>query len=305
MDNRVSLYKLEVFRLVADLGGVSRAAAELHVSQPVVTAHVRSLEERFGAPLFVRDSRPMALTEAGRIVYRWACDIRSGSIDVDRQLSDLAEGSTGSVSVAGGMSSGSYLLPEIIGEFLQASPRSEVTLHVAPPNVALKSVESGDRDFGVFLAEILSSDADLRVEPIGTEDFVLVAAPSTVRFERPLTAPEIAALPFICPPSGAARRDVEDRALAALGVSSRQVVVELGHPEAMKRLVRSGLGVSLLFRSCVEDDLAAGALMAIPVAAPLPSVPITLAWRADKVFTPVQERLRRLVVERVAERTHT
>ena len=72
MDTRVTLTKLEVFSLVVELGGVSRAAEHLYVSQPVVSAHVRSLEERVGARLFYREGHHLVLTEAGRAVHGWA-----------------------------------------------------------------------------------------------------------------------------------------------------------------------------------------------------------------------------------------
>ena len=64
LDSRVTLHKLEVFSLVVELGGVSRAAEQLFVSQPVVTAHIRSLEQRVGARLFYREGRNLRLTES-------------------------------------------------------------------------------------------------------------------------------------------------------------------------------------------------------------------------------------------------
>ena len=63
LDTRISLYKLEILCAVVDHGGVSRAAEQLYISQPVVTAHIRSLEERLGAELFQRAGRGVEPTE--------------------------------------------------------------------------------------------------------------------------------------------------------------------------------------------------------------------------------------------------
>ena len=104
LDTRITLYKLEVFDLVVELGSVSRAADQLFVSQPVVTAHIRSLEQRIGGRLFYRKGRQLVLTEAGRAVHAWARDVLTHTHELSRHLDGLSDGSRGSVVLGASMS---------------------------------------------------------------------------------------------------------------------------------------------------------------------------------------------------------
>src|ERR1700760_5005074 len=84
-DNRITFQKLEILCLVVDLGGVTRAAEHLWVAQPVVTAHIRSLQERLGVTLFHREGRRTILTDAGQQVYQWAQDVLSRTEQMQRE----------------------------------------------------------------------------------------------------------------------------------------------------------------------------------------------------------------------------
>ena len=103
----------------------------------------------------------------------------------------------------------------------------------------------------------------------------------------------LAALPFIDAPEGIVRRSLVDRHLRRLGVTERNVVLQLGHPEAMKRATREGLGVCLLFRSAVDEELSTGSLREIRVKDADLAVPVYLVYRKDKSFSPVTSRDRR------------
>jgi len=131
MDNRISLKKLEILCLVVDLGGVGRAAERLQVSQPVVTAHLRLLQDRLGVELLHREGQQMRLTEAGVEVYRWAREVLGRSRELARTIDELADGSSGAVAVASSMSVGSYLLPRVLGLFGHERPEARITLHVS------------------------------------------------------------------------------------------------------------------------------------------------------------------------------
>src|SRR4051812_6364004 len=99
LDTRISLHKLEVFITVVELGSVSRAAERLYVAQPVVSAHIKSLEERVGAKLLQRRDNRMVLTEAGEVAYSWARDLLTRSREMQREVEGLIDGSRGTVTV--------------------------------------------------------------------------------------------------------------------------------------------------------------------------------------------------------------
>src|ERR1700754_2168205 len=127
LENRISLQKLEVFCVVVRLGGVRRAAEELFISQPVVSAHIRSLQERLGVKLFRREGRGIALTEAGMRVHGWAMNVLRGRAELDSDLKNLTKGMAGAVNVSSTMLVGSYVLPEILIKFRRQCPGVLIT----------------------------------------------------------------------------------------------------------------------------------------------------------------------------------
>jgi DNA-binding transcriptional LysR family regulator len=291
VDTRISLRKLEILCLIVELGGVGRAADRLQVSQPVVTAHMRLLQDRLGVELMHRDGQQMRLTEAGEEVYRWAREVLGRSRELARSIDAMAGGDSGTVVVAASMSVGSYLLPGVLGWFADRRPEARVTLHVSDSEDAQRAAESGDSDFAVITGGSALPGGALRERRVGGHDLVLVAAPDDDRVGASVTPQELTLLPFVCSPQRRPRRRMVDEALAQIGVVERRVVLELGHPEALKRVTRMGTGVALLMRAAVQDELRAGALREIEIQGHHLLVPLLLVHRSDKRFTPLQQQL--------------
>jgi len=285
MDTRITLHKLEVFRLVVQEASVTRAAEKLFVAQPVVTAHIRSLEQRIGARLFYREGRQLHLTEAGGAAYSWAEDVLTRTHELDRHIEALSDGSRGTVVLAASNSVGSYRLPPVLSEFRTERPLVHVLLNIWNTEHALNATRSGEADFAVVVAETEPSGQGLTAEPLGEDEVVVVAAPDASDVGEMITVQELAELPFIETPSGMIRRSWIDHQLGALGIRERRVVMELGHPEAMKWAVKAGLGVSLLFRSAVDADLKRGDLREVGVADVRFAIPVFLAHRRGKLFS--------------------
>lgn len=290
-DKRISLQKLEVLCLVVELGGISRAAEHLIVAQPVVTSHIQSLQKRLGVKLLYRDGHRMRLTDEGERVYEWAAETLSRTRELMRELDGLAEGQRGTVAVAASMTLGSYLLPGVLTEFRQRRPAAAITLSVSDPEHAVNAVEMGQCDFAVVVADAPPTNAGLRTEVIGREEIVLVAAHD---YKPAVTSLPVAALedaPLVSSPAGLVRRSVIDAQIAACGVRPRNTVMELGHPEAMKRATLDGLGMCLMFRSSVARELADGTLREILLEDAELSVPLLTVMRADKRLSPIQREL--------------
>lgn len=300
-DNRISLQKLEVFCLVVELGGMSKAAEHLIVAQPVVTGHVQSLQQRLGVKLLYRDGHRMKLTDGGERVYEWARETLSRTRELMRELDGLAEGQRGTVAVAASMTIGSYLLPPLLTEFRTRRPAAAITLYVSDPEHATGAVESGDCDFAVVVADAPPDNPGLRAEVIGHEEIVLVAAPDYRPAVESLPVAALADAPLISSPSGHVRRSVIDAQLAANGVHLRRVVIELGHPEAMKHATRDGLGMCLLFRESVARDLADGLLREIAIEDAELTVPVMTVVRAGKRLSPIQRELLEAVAARLPQ----
>src|SRR5882757_360912 len=254
MDLRISLQKLEVLDQVVRREGVGRAAEALFVAQPVVTAHIRTLEQRLGAKLFYREGRQIHLTEAGRAVHIWAEDVLTRTRELDRYLSGLADGQQGKIAFGASMSVGSYLLPHTLTRFRAAHPKAEVTLSISDSEHMIEDTRLGLLDFAFVVSAPDLELPGMLVERIATDEIVLVARPDSDLPDQ-ITIEDLKILPFVDAPDGIVRRTFIDRRLRELGVVDRNVVLEMGHPEAMKAAVLDGAGVSLLFRSASRREL--------------------------------------------------
>lgn len=287
LDLRISLRKLEVLSLVVQLGGVGRAAEHLYVAQPVVSAHIRSLEERLQTKLFYREGRQMHLTEAGVAVHHWAEDVLTRTRELHRHLGGLSDGRQGTVVFGASMSVGSYSLPSVLTSFRASHPEVDLRLGISDTEHAIADTRTGEFDFAVVVSDAQLALPGMDVEQVASDEIVLVAAPGAEPHADVISTEELGRLPFIEAPEGIIRRTFVDRQLRRLGVVERNVVLQLGHPEAMKRATRERLGVALLFRSAVRDEIAAGLLREVRVEGVDVTVPIYIVCRKGKTFSPV------------------
>lgn len=290
-DNRITLHKLEVFCSVVDLGGVSRAADHLWVAQSVVSGHLRSLQERLGVQVLYREGQRMRLTKAGEEVYRWASETLSGTRELMRSLDDLDGTAGGTLSLATSLTVGSYLMPPILAQFRRECPGAVITMSVSDPEPAFAAVVSGECDVGIVIDAANHEHPHLRCEEIGREEITLVAAADSLPEIDALSLADLSEMAVVGAPAGNLARAAVDHLLMELDLPPQNVVMELGHPEAMKRVIRSGVAVSLLFRGCVEDELAAGVLREIPLVDAELSLPVVCITRVDRKPSSLQTLL--------------
>ncbi|TQM11447.1 LysR family transcriptional regulator [Pseudonocardia kunmingensis] len=291
VDSRISLHKLDVFRLTVELGGVGRAAAHLYVSQPVVSAHIRSLEDRVGAKLFQRTGRGLELTEVGHVVHAWACDLHRRGEVLQRDIAMLTGGVAGAVEVWAGPAVGSYLLPDVICQFAATHPAVKVRLQIDQPDHVLQAVEQGRCDFGVLLTDEVGSERGVVSLRVAWEEMVVVAAPGAPFARDRIAIADLADVPFVSSPDGLIMRRMENAQLAAWGVLHRRVVIEMGHPEAMISAVRAGLGVALMFRCAVREALRTGQLREVPLIDARLRLPVFVVHRGQESLTLPQRAL--------------
>jgi LysR family transcriptional regulator, low CO2-responsive transcriptional regulator len=301
VDTRVSLYKLEVFELVVSLGGVTVAADHMGVAQPVVSAHIRSLEGRMGTSLFYREGRKLHLTEAGRAVHAWAEDMLRRTRELSRDLDSVSDGLQGSVVIGASMSIGSYRLAPILAGFLPTHPAVDVRVDVLPAAQCIEDTESGENDFSIVVIQPPEPTHTLTTVQIATERLVLVAPPGDPSDPAVITPDLLPKLDYVEAQKGSLRRSFTDRMLGSVGVKERHVIVELGHPEAMKQMVASGVGVCWLFESAVRHELENQSLKELHVEGVDIWGPIFLVHRTDKFFSALHRSLIERLTDQLAQ----
>ncbi|MEU7699342.1 LysR family transcriptional regulator [Streptomyces sp. NPDC015492] len=291
----MELRLLAAFEKVATVLSFTRAAAELGYAQSSVTAQVRSLESSLGVELFERLGSRIRLTEAGERLLPYA-----------RGMADLAEEARAAVAAtadpAGTIAVGtmesltSYRLPPLLEYFHHRYPGVRLTLRPTLGDETRQALRQGTYDVG-FLMEPETEHEGLESEVLAPEPLVLVAGPAHALAGRAeLTSAEVAGAQLVGTEPGCPYRDLFERELAPWSPP----FMEFGTIEATKRGVAAGLGVALLPRVAVAEELAAGTLVALPWEAPF-TLFTQLAWRRGKRLPPhvrlFVEQARRLVSE--------
>lgn len=289
MDSRISLRKLEIFRLVADKSSVSQAARSLHLAQPAVSEHIRTLENRLGHKLFDRRGRGLVLSDAGRMVYECTNEVLGRAQELERELEGLEDGSVGSAVIGASTTVGSYLLPEVVADFALHRQEARISLRTSVIGQAIAGVRNGSLDFGIVVAPSSMREDDIELTELLDEPYCLVAAPGA-EVPAKIGVQGLEDLRFVCSPQVSPRVDLIDKPLEALG-ARRQIVVELTHPEAIKRAVAHGFGVAFLLRSAIEQELADKSLRMIKTNGFELSAPVYEIHRKDKRFSPLQREL--------------
>lgn len=289
---QLTFQKLEVFCTVAELHSMTRAAAQLCISQPVVTAHIRSLEQRLGVTLFKRDGRGIVLTEGGSRVLKWAQGVVTRTRELERELAgSLAEGPEQAL-VAASMSAGSYLLPGVVCDFRELHPDGLVQILISTPQEALQAVRAGGADFAVVMMLPEQNIDGLIVQPLWDETLLLMSAPDSRWIGATARRDELQFVPFISTYSKVMRQ-LEEGQVRSNGIAPRRIVMELGHPAAQMEAVRRDVGVCFFLQSSVQREVDRGELRRVHTPDVDMSIPLYLVRRKDKELSPFQRELYR------------
>lgn len=285
----VNLHRLSIFTTVFERRGFTRAATDLHMTQPAVSIQVRALEEELGVPLFNRDGRHLEPTEAGHILYRYAREVLARTGEVERELEAWQGARTGRVTLGSNRTLGSYVLAPLLSRFWRDHPGASISLEIDHTDVICSRTLSGEVDLG-FVAD-RPPVPELAGELIMQDPLVLVAAGPGTGSGKAGSGDQIdretfLSLPLIMPRSGSWYREACTRLLGAAGVVP-QPVMELDGVEPIKRAVEAGNGVGFVPLSAVRREVDAGWLRVVTVAELDLSVQFYMVYRRSKQFSPI------------------
>jgi DNA-binding transcriptional LysR family regulator len=297
--SQLSIHKLEVFCTVIELDSFSRAAQKLNITQPVVSAHIKGLTDKFEVPLIAKNGRRILLTEEGERVHRWARELVSRTLEFEREMADSQRGLVGRASVGASMTIGSYLLPALVSEFRRAHPLGEISVQSYNPIAATDAIHSGACDYSFTIMDPRHDLEGLDVEPIADDQLILVTSERVPPLDGPPTPEVIAGLPFVSAQAGMPRREIEENLLERYGIRRRSIILEFGHAESLKQAVRAGAGYAFVFRSSLRDELKTGALREVETPGIVLKVPVYLVRRLNKRLSGFQQRLMEFLVDAI------
>jgi DNA-binding transcriptional LysR family regulator len=263
----VNLAQIKAFVMVVDHGSFSAAARAMGISQPAVTMQVQGLEADLGVTLLDRAYRKIELTESGASLLPHARTVLEELESAREDLVRMAESVTGRLSIVASTTPGQYLLPRLLGSFLQENPEVSIALAVADTAQVVEAVAAGEADLGMTGAVVKGARADF--EALGTDGIAMICPPGH-RFAdaKRVSLADAVAEPFIMREEGSGTRQVAEEALREAGVDPDElhVVTELGTSEAIVSAVEGGMGLAMVSSWVACKALELGTVATVPVA---------------------------------------
>lgn len=258
--------RLQVFHAVARHLSFTKAAEELFMSQPAVTFQIKQLEEHFNARLFDRQHNRISLTPPGEMVMGYAARMLSLSEEMEARVAEMTSEIRGPLMIGASLTIAEYILPSILGAFKSSYPGVEPRLQVGNSETIFSNVQEHFLDLG--LIESPSRHHGMVIETCCNDELVVVCAPDfDLADKKELTPKQLEKYHFVGREPGSGTREFFDSYLREHDISPDLLnrVMELGSPEAIKRVVGAGLGYTILSRAAVQVESKSGDLIIIPL----------------------------------------
>ncbi|NML45294.1 LysR family transcriptional regulator [Ramlibacter sp. G-1-2-2] len=289
-----TLRQLKVFEAVARLRSFSRAAEELHLTQPAVSTQVRKLQEHAGLPLFEQLGKKIHLTPAGAQMLESSREIIQKFQEAEEAMAHFRGVSGGRLNVSV-ISAGDYFFPRLLVDFAQRHADVSFNFGVVNREELLTRLKDNQTDLAVMVRP--PDDLDTNAEAFAPHPYVIVAPPGhALARTRRITVNRIAREPFVVREQGS---DTWNSMAQGFGpqLASVNVAMEIRSTETIKQAVMAGMGISFLSAHTVSRELQAGSLVVLDVQ----GFPLMLNWyvvhRRTKRLPPVAQAFKAFLLK--------
>lgn len=285
----MNLKQLEAFVQVAEGGSFSKAAKALFLTQPTVSAHISSLEKEFGVRLFVRNTKEVALSESGQVLYKYARQI----VDLEDRIEEhfhVGENSgSHSITIAASTIPAQYLVPQILKTFKEQYPEEQIKLLETDSAGVVSQIIDQTAEVG-FTGTVLEKK-HCQYIPFYKDKLVIVT-PNTEKYRTIAREQEgdiswLMNEPLILREEGSGTRKEAERQLKKAGIlySKLNIIASIDNQEAIKRSVRQEMGVSVLSQLATIDEVKDGHLLTFHIPYSDEGRDINVVYNKNKALT--------------------
>lgn len=283
---QLNLHRLWIFLQVVENGGFSAAAQKLYMSQPSVSSQVRKLESSLKTTLVDRSGSRIRPTAEGEVLVEYAKRIFRLADDAASAIAAVQGIQSGRLVVGGTTTVGTYLLPPTLARFRQQFPDVICDLYVGNAAQMERWVLDGEVGLGVFVGTPAASQ--LLTAEVLTDDSVLIVAPSHELAGGNVTPERLRGERFLLRERGSSTRELQEKVLADWHLDEVSTA-EMGMPETLKQAVRADLGVAVVSKHTVAEELRDGRLAEVVVDPAPQGRPVVVAHRRDRLLSPAEQ----------------
>jgi LysR family transcriptional regulator for metE and metH len=254
---------LKLVATVAETGSVTRAGHRLHLTQSALSHQLRAIEEKLGAPLFLRHNKKMTLTQAGERLLSSAQRVIDELHRAEEDIRQIALNREGVLRLSTQCNTCYHWLPAVLRVFNQRFPKVEVRINVEATPRPIEALLEGKLDLAIVTAPVRNQK--LVFKPLFQDEMVVVVRPDHPLAARPyVKAADFASEHLIVYAIPKEENTVFQKVLIPAGVSPRQLS-QVQLTEAIIEMVKAGIGISVMARWAVAPQIAAGSLRAVPL----------------------------------------
>lgn len=296
----MNLKQLEAFVCVSERRSFSKAAKELFLTQPTVSAHISSLEKELDARLFVRNTKEVDLSEDGKKLYDYARQI----VDLEYKIEDVFSGGKEQeqqcITIAASTVPAQYLLPQVLARFNEKYPKEQFKISEADSTQVVEQVLDRTIDVG-FTGTVLEKKRCVYIPFY--EDELIIITPNNEKFrklnEKDGKAMWIGEEPLIMREEGSGTRKEAEKQLRKSGidVATLNIVASIENQETIKRSVENGVGISIISKLAAQKEIEEGNLLGFELPSGDRIRNINIVYNKDIRMSGAIERFIRVVRE--------
>lgn len=261
----MDIHHLKIFSAVYKNRSFSRASEELHISQPTISEHIKNLELELNCKLFDRLGRTIIPTPQAELILPMALQIVEEVASIPDLLMKESSSIRGHLIIGASTIPGTYLLPALASRFKKEHHDVSFEIRIHDTGLITEMVSNHELLFGVVGAPV--EQKQISSQPFFEDELLCAGTPELT---RQCQKTDIQSVPFLQREEGSGTRLVTEGLLTERGikVETLEIAATLGSTAAIKEALKAGLGVSILSRMAIHEELAAGTLHEISLAGP-------------------------------------
>jgi len=280
----LNLNQFRVFYYAAKNLSFTAAAGELYITQPAVTAQIKSFEEFCSLKLFKKKGRRIYLTDEGKSLYAYAAKIFKTEKEIEHVIDDMRELKRGILSLGTTKAYARYFMPLMITTFHKNYPNIKIQLNEGSSLDMIHSL----LDFKIEVAVIARAEENTGVNflPFSREEMaVILSRNHPLLKKKAVTFSDLATVPFIMREKGSGTRKLVEELFEAEHCTP-DILMETSNTEFIKQLVQRGEGVSFVVKEAVTVELKGKKLTSVPLKGPKVFLDVSIAYLKDQVLSP-------------------
>jgi DNA-binding transcriptional LysR family regulator len=276
--------QLRVFYFAAKNLNFTRAANALYITQPAVTAQIKSFEAFCNLKLFKKRGRKIYLTDEGKSLYIYAQKIFKYEKEIENVIEDMRELKRGILSLGTTKAYARYFMPLMITTFHKNYPNIKIQLNEGSSLEMTNSL----LDFKIEVAVIAKAEdnAEIKLFPFSQEEMaVILPRNHPLTKKKAVTFSDLAEERFIMKESGSGTRKLVEELFANEGCTPN-ILMETSNTEFIKQLVQRGEGISFVVKEAVAAELKEKKLATVPLMGPMVYLDVSIAYLKEQVLSP-------------------